>query len=99
MCFLTFPTFKAWGGYSKAAAEQRMGDFNSQGLANAAWAFATADQSGASLFAALAAAAAEWRMGDWNPQQLANTAWAFAKVAVAGQNDASLFAALAAVAE
>ena len=39
------------------AAERRMSDFNSQGLANAAWAFATVDQSDASLFAALAAAA------------------------------------------
>ena len=39
------------------AAEQRMGNFNSQILANAAWAFATAHQSDASLFAALATAA------------------------------------------
>ena len=70
-----------------------MGNFNSQGLANAAWAFAKADQSDASLFAALAAAA-EQRMGNFNSQELANAAWAFA---TADQTDASLFAALATV--
>ena len=71
MCFLIFPTFKAWGGYSKAAAKQRMGDFNSQDLANAAWAFARASQGDVSIFAALATAA-EQRMGDFNSQELAN---------------------------
>ena len=35
-------------------AEQRMGNFNAQGLANTAWAFATAGQTDAQLFAALA---------------------------------------------
>ena len=50
-----------------------MGDFKSQNLANAAWAFATADQSDASLFAALATAA-EQRMGDFNSRNLANAA-------------------------
>ena len=75
---------------ARAAAEQRMSDFNSQNLANAAWAFATADQSDASLFAALATAA-EQRMGDFNSQGLANAAWAFA---MADQSDASLFVAL-----
>ena len=59
------------------AAERRMSDFNSQDLANAAWAFATADQSDASLFAALATAA-ERHMGDFNSQGLANVACAFA---------------------
>ena len=59
------------------AAEWLIGDFNSQGLANAAWAFATADQSDASLFAALATTA-ERRMSDFNSQELANAAWAFA---------------------
>ena len=95
MCFLIFPTFKAWGGYSKAAAEQRMGDFNSQGLANAAWAFATADQSDASMFAALATAAKQ-HMGDFNSQGLANVAWAFV---AEGRNDGSLVAATAMAAE
>ena len=39
------------------AAERRVGDFNAQGLANTVWAFATACQSDAPLFAALARAA------------------------------------------
>ena len=42
-----------------------MSDFNSQELANAAWAFAKAGQNDVSLFAALAAAA-EWFIGDFN---------------------------------
>ena len=54
-----------------------MRDFNSQGLANTAWAFATVDHKEERLFAALAAAA-EWRMKDFNLQELANIAWAFA---------------------
>ena len=57
------------------AAERRMDDFNSQELANTAWAFTTADQGDASLFAALATAATQ-RMGDFNSQGLANAAWA-----------------------
>ena len=65
------------------AAERLMCDFNSQNLANAAWAFARADQSDASLFAALATAA-ERLMCDFNSQELANAAWAFATVAMAG---------------
>ena len=48
------------------AAQLRMGGFNPQNLANAAWAFATADQNDASLFAALATAA-QRRMGGFNP--------------------------------
>ena len=75
------------------AAEHRMCNFISQGLANAAWAFATANQSDASLFAALATAA-ERRMSDFNSQDLANAAWAFAR---ASQGDVSIFAALATV--
>ena len=59
-------------------AEQHMGDFNMQELANTAWAFASAGQHVVSLFAALATAA-ERRVGDFNVQALANTAWAFAK--------------------
>ena len=68
-----------------------MGDFNPQDLANTAWAFATAGQKDASLFAALATAA-QRHMGAFNPQALANTAWAFA---TAGQQNASLFTAWA----
>ena len=48
------------------AAEQRMGNFNQQELANTAWAFGTSGPKYASLFAALATAA-EQRMGDLNP--------------------------------
>ena len=75
------------------AAELCLGDFKEQGLANAAWAFATASQQDAQLFAALARVA-ELRLGDFNVQDLANTAWAFA---TASQQDAQLFAALATV--
>ena len=65
------------------AAEQRMSDFNVQGIANTAWAFATVRSSDAQLFAALARAS-EVCMDDLNAQGLANTAWAFA---TAGQSD------------
>ena len=57
-----------------------MSEFNAQDLANTAWAFATAEQSDASLFRALARAAEQHR-GDLRPQVLANIAWGFAKVA------------------
>ena len=50
---------------------------NAQRLANTAWAFATADQSDALMFAALAKAAMR-RVGEFNAQGPANTAWAFA---------------------
>ena len=56
-----------------AVADEHMGDFNAQELANTAWAFATTGQNDALLFAALATAA-ERRMGDFNVQNLANTA-------------------------
>ena len=72
-----------------------MGDFSAQDLANTAWAFATARQRRAPLFAALARAG-DWRLGDSSAQGLANTAWAFA---TAGQRDALLFAVLARTAE
>ena len=74
------------------AATWCVGDFNVQGLANTAWAFATASSSDAQVFAALARAA-ELRLSDFNVQALANTAWAFA---MAAQSDAELFRALAA---
>ena len=77
------------------AAERRLGNFNVQNLANTAWAFATANQPDAQLFAA-SARTAERRLGDFNVQELANTAWAFA---TANQLDTQLFAALARAAE
>ena len=46
-----------------------MGDFNSQELANAAWAFATSGRNYASLFAAVAIAT-EQCMGSFNPADL-----------------------------
>ena len=60
-------------------AKQRLGEFNAQGLANTAWAFATEGQADAALFEALAMGAKQ-RLGEFNPQDLANTAWAFATV-------------------
>ena len=51
------------------AAERGMGDFSSQGLANVAWAFATAGRNDASIFAAVATAA-EQCMGSFNPADL-----------------------------
>ena len=72
-----------------------MGDFHAQVLANTAWAFATASQDDASLFAALATAAKQ-RLGDFNSQHLVNTAWA---LATASQDDVSLLAALATAAK
>ena len=53
------------------AAERRLGGFSAQALANTAWAFATASQRDALLFAALAGAA-ERRLGDFNTQDLAS---------------------------
>ena len=52
-----------------AAAEQRMGDFNAQELANVAWALATAGRKDASLFAAVAIAT-EQCMGSFHPADL-----------------------------
>ena len=55
-------------------------DFNSQDLANTAWAFTTVGHKDKELFAAFTAAT-EQRITDFNSQALANTAFAFAKVA------------------
>ena len=85
MCFLIFPTFKAWGGYSKAVAEQRVGNFKAQVFANTAWAFATAAQSESQLFTALARVAERY-MGDFSEQNLANTKWAFTNAGLLSQD-------------
>ena len=66
-----------------------------QDLANTAWAFATANQCDAQLFAALARAA-EWRVSSFNVRNLSNTVWAFATV---NQTDDKLFTASAVAAE
>ena len=60
-------------------AEWRACEFKSQGLANTAWAFATAGQPNEKLFTALARAS-EQRVNEFNAQVLANMAWSFAKV-------------------
>ena len=69
-------------------AERRLGHFNSQDLANTAWAFATVAQSEAPLFARLAKAS-QRRLSHFNAQNLANMAWAFATVV---QSEEPLFA-------
>ena len=51
------------------AADQQMGHFNAQHLANTAWAFAKMGQKESSLFAASAIATVR-HMGDFNPQAL-----------------------------
>jgi len=62
-------------------AERRVSEFNAQGLANTAWAFATVRLRDEKLFMALAREA-ERRVSELNAQSLANTAWAFATVNV-----------------
>ena len=65
------------------ASEQRVHEFNAQGLTNTVWAFATVgktdEKSNEKLFAVFANAA-EQRMGEFTAQALSNTAWAFAKI-------------------
>ena len=56
-------------------AERCLDQFNSQNLANMAWAFATVGQQDEQLFKALAKMA-ERRLEQFNAQELANTAWA-----------------------
>ena len=72
-----------------------MCDFDTQSLANTAWAFATTGQSDGQLFVVLARAAG-WLVGNFNVQELSNTAWAFATV---GRLDSQLFTTLARAAE
>ena len=64
-------------GRLATAAEQRASNFNTQNLANTAWAFAQARQLDTQLFMVLAKVS-EWRVGSFTTQNLANTAWAFA---------------------
>ena len=59
-------------------ADWHMSEFNAQGLANTAWAFAMVGQPDAQLFMALARVA-ELRLDNFNTQELANAAWAAAK--------------------
>ena len=59
------------------AAEQRVGEFQPQGLSNMAWAFAMGSWSDDNLFAALVRTT-ERLLCEFNGQGLANTLWAFA---------------------
>ena len=68
------------------AAGWHIDEFNSQNLANTAWAFATTGRSDPQLFVVLARAS-EQRIGEFSAQNLANTAWA---LATAGELDAEL---------
>ena len=72
-------------------AERRLSEFNLQGVANTAWAFATVNYRDTELLAALAAAAGR-RLNEFNSQEMANTAWALATVNYRGDK---LFAAMA----
>ena len=60
-----------------AQAQGRVGEFVPQGLANTAWAFATAGHKAPALFEAIAQQA-QGRVGEFKEQHLSNTAWAFA---------------------
>ena len=64
-------------------AQRRSNQFNAQGLANTAWAFAKVDQQDEQLVNALAKMA-EQRLDQFDAQALANMAWAFVTV---GQED------------
>ena len=58
-----------WRYRLEAAAEQRMRDFNSQELANTAWAFATVGHKKERLFTALAAVppfSSVWVTSPWS---------------------------------
>ena len=59
--------------------ERRVSEFNTQGLTNMAWAFATVHLSDKKLFAVLAREA-ERLLSEFTSLGLANTAWAFATV-------------------
>ena len=77
------------------ATERRLIEFNSQSIANTAWAFATGNCRDEKLCAALALSAG-WRLSEFHPQELANTAWAFATL---NYRERELCAALALEAE
>ena len=64
-------------------AKHSLDQFDAQGLANIAWAFAKAGQQDEQLFKAMAKMA-EQRLDQFDAQGLANMAWAFATM---GQQD------------
>ena len=73
------------------AARSRIMEFDSQHLANTAWAFATARVEARDLFNAIADAARS-RLAEFSSQELANTTWAFATARVEARD---LFNAIA----
>eukprot|EP00962_Isochrysis_galbana_P001836 scaffold473_cov104-Isochrysis_galbana.AAC.8 len=75
-----------------AASLRGLSKFDPQGLANTAWAFATAGHATPALLDAIAAEAAP-RVGEFTEQGLGNTAWAFA---TAGHAAPALLDAIAA---
>jgi len=84
----------AWASLWKeleVAVLARTTEFTPQGLANTAWAFATARQASPALLDAFAAESAG-RVRGFKPQELANTAWAYA---TAGHAAPALFDAIA----
>jgi len=74
----------------EGAALARKSELKPQGLANTAWAFATAGHAAPALFDAIGTQSAE-RVQAFKPQELSNTAWAFAK---AGHAAPALFDAI-----
>eukprot|EP00747_Dinoflagellata_sp_TGD_P092989 gnl/TRDRNA2_/TRDRNA2_165604_c0_seq2.p1 gnl/TRDRNA2_/TRDRNA2_165604_c0~~gnl/TRDRNA2_/TRDRNA2_165604_c0_seq2.p1 ORF type:complete len:109 (+),score=17.23 gnl/TRDRNA2_/TRDRNA2_165604_c0_seq2:122-448(+) len=77
------------------ATEQRVSEFNSQGLANTAWALALSSQADEMLFTAMARTA-ERRIHPAIATELVSTTWAFAAVM---QCDEKLFTVLSRRAE
>lgn len=74
-----------------AEAEPRLPEFIPQGLANTAWAFATAGVRAEGFFDSLGAEAAP-RLHAFKPQEVANLAWAYATAGVPAER---LFDAIA----
>ena len=68
--------YTAWEAVARAA-EKRRGEFDSQGLANMAWAYATSGHGAPVLLDCIAVEAA--RIRKFNAQELTNLAWAYAK--------------------
>ena len=83
--------FGLWEEVERAALG-KMSEFKPQGLANMAWAWATAGRAAPVVFDAIAAAAALC-VRDFKPQEVANTVWAFA---TAGHAAPALFGTIAA---
>ena len=66
-----------------SSAEQKVGDFSAQEIAQVAWAFANANSVQGRLFSSLAAAAERF-LEDFNDEELDNAEWAFSR---AGQEN------------